>query len=293
MFKVSINQINRTEEEEIVIKCHEINDEVLSVMEKLKNSDSVLLGTKDNAVFRINIKDVFYIESVDNKVFICTQKNVYESKLKLYQIEDALDGTKFLRCSKSMIVNLGKIRSVTPSISGRLEAGMQNGETIIISRQYVSALKKKLGMWGWCIMKNVIKLVATHFFIITVCVLAVTGLSYILDGEKSIPLYYPFLVIGIGLATALPSAIFYFKKEPTKKQIYKRIPFHLLCIETIVLTVGYFIGWYNSFSSAIPIALSVIFIYLIVFLSTLFTHRNAVKDINKALEKYNSDEENN
>lgn len=148
MFKVTITPINNNEEEEILIKCHEINDDVLSLMEKLKNNESTLLGTKDNTVFRISIKDIYYIESVDNKTFICTQKSIYESKLKLYQIEEILDGTKFLRCSKSMIVNLGKIRSVAPSISGRLEAGMQNGETVIISRQYVSALKKKLGMWG-------------------------------------------------------------------------------------------------------------------------------------------------
>ena len=48
--------------------------------------------------------------------------------------------------SKSMILNIGKIRSVSPSVNSRFEAKLANGETAIISRQYVPTLKKKLGM---------------------------------------------------------------------------------------------------------------------------------------------------
>lgn len=146
MFRVTITQIGEKEDEEIVVKCHEIDDEVLSIVERLKRNESILLGSKDNEVFRISLKDIFYIESVDNKTFICLQKNVYESKLKLYELEEQLSGTKLFRCSKSMILNLSKILSVSPSVNGRFEAKLHNGETVIISRQYVPNLKKRLGM---------------------------------------------------------------------------------------------------------------------------------------------------
>ena len=144
-------------------------------------------------------------------------------------------------------------------------------------------------------MKNIIKLISTHFFIITVCVLIVTGLSYIIDGETSIPLYYPFEVIAIGLSTALASAIFCFKKEPTIKQILKRIPFHFVCIEFIVLSAGYLIGWYDNFLSSIPIFISVIVVYVIVCIVTIVSFKkatNSANSINEALKKYNADEEN-
>lgn len=49
------------------------------------------------------------------------------------------------RCSKSMILNAGKIDYVLPSLSGRFEAVLDNGEKVIISRQYVSTLKRLLG----------------------------------------------------------------------------------------------------------------------------------------------------
>ena len=146
MFKFTIKQIDKSEDEEIVIRCHEINDEVLKFIEKLKKSESILLGNKDNEVFRLPIKDIYYIESVDNKTFVCMQKNVYECKMKLYEIEELLQGTKLFRCSKAMILNIAKIRSVSPSLNGRFEAKLLNGETAVISRQYVPDLKKRLGL---------------------------------------------------------------------------------------------------------------------------------------------------
>lgn len=146
MFKITIKQVDKSFEEEIIVRCHDINDEVLSIIERLKKKESVLLGYKDNEVFRLAVKDVYYIESVDNKTFICLQKGVYESKMKLYEIEDMLQSTKLFRCSKSMILNIAKIRSVSPSVNGRFEAKLLNGETVIISRQYVPNLKKLLGM---------------------------------------------------------------------------------------------------------------------------------------------------
>ncbi len=146
MFKVVIDQIEPDKEEEIVIRCHEITDEVLALVGKLKKSESILLGSRDGETFRIPLKDVYYIESVDNKCFICAQKNVYESRQKLYEFEDLTVGTKLFRCAKAMILNIGKIRSVAASVNGRFEAKLINGETVIISRQYVPDLKKRLGM---------------------------------------------------------------------------------------------------------------------------------------------------
>lgn len=146
MFKITITQIDKDKNEEIIVRCHEINEEVLNIVEKLKKNQSILLGNKDSEVFRLNLNDIFYIESVDSKTFICTKENVYESKMKLYEIEHMLENTNFFRCSKSMILNISKIRSVSPALSGRFEAKLINNEAVVISRQYVPQLKKKLGM---------------------------------------------------------------------------------------------------------------------------------------------------
>ncbi len=146
MFKVTITQIDESEDEEIIIKCREINDDVLKIVERLKRSDTTVLGSYDNEMYRIEAKDIFYIESVDNKTFICLKKGVYESRLKLYELEQQFVNTNLFRCSKSMILNISKIRSVSASVNGRFEAKLVNGESVIISRQYVPVLKKRIGM---------------------------------------------------------------------------------------------------------------------------------------------------
>lgn len=146
MFKISITEIGKDQEEEVVIRCHEVNDEVLSIVKKLKKNDNIILGNSGSEVFRISVKDIFYIESVDNKTFIYCQNQVFDTKARLYELEEKLAGTKMFRCSKAMILNLAKVRSVTPSMNGRFEARLTNGESVIISRQYVPNLKKRLGM---------------------------------------------------------------------------------------------------------------------------------------------------
>lgn len=57
-----------------------------------------------------------------------------------------LPGWMFVRVSKSVILNVNKIKSLAPAFGGRYEALLKNGEKIIISRQYVSSLKEVLGV---------------------------------------------------------------------------------------------------------------------------------------------------
>ena len=69
-----------------------------------------------------------------------------EVKEKLYQVEELSEMLPFMRISKSMIINLDKIRHISPALGGRFEALLDNDEKVIISRQYVPILKDKLGV---------------------------------------------------------------------------------------------------------------------------------------------------
>ena len=149
MFKVSIEEIDKTKEEEIIIKCHEVNNDILSIVERIKNNDNkpnTLTGIKDDNIYQIKLKDIYYIEATENKTFIYLANDFYESKLKLYEIEEKLRGLSFFRCSKSIILHYSKIECVTPAFNGRFEAKLKNGEKVIISRQYVPILKNLLGI---------------------------------------------------------------------------------------------------------------------------------------------------
>lgn len=144
--KISIEEISKEFDEEIIIRCHEVNDDILKLLSKLKTEKAVILGYDDCNIHRLRIADVYYFEAVDNKVFIYCKDKVFESKQKLYELEEMCKEKKFFRASKSTIINLAKISTVRPSLSGRFEAKLDNEEKIVISRQFVPMLKKMLGL---------------------------------------------------------------------------------------------------------------------------------------------------
>jgi DNA-binding LytR/AlgR family response regulator len=146
--KITISTIGRDQEEEILIRCYEVTDEIVSYVNSLKKQDSELIGYVQNNIHRLSYGDVYYFETVDNKVFIYCKNKVYESKQKLYELEQLCENRRFFRCSKSTILNIEKITLLHPSFSGRFEAVLDNKETVIISRQYVPQLKSKLGLGG-------------------------------------------------------------------------------------------------------------------------------------------------
>lgn len=143
--KISIEEID-SGEEEILIRCHEISADILNIVKVIKSSGNMVIGKDGEELHKIDLHDVYYFETVDNKSFIYCSKNVYESKLKLYEFQDLCSGKHFFRASKSVILNSDKIDYVKPVFSGRFEANLENGEKVIVSRQYVSDLKRILGL---------------------------------------------------------------------------------------------------------------------------------------------------
>ena len=73
-------------------------------------------------------------------------KDVYECRLKLYELERRFAETDFFRATKSTIINLSKVKNFSPAFNGRFELLLKNGEKLIVSRQYVPDLKGKLGL---------------------------------------------------------------------------------------------------------------------------------------------------
>jgi DNA-binding LytR/AlgR family response regulator len=144
--KIRVENIPEGTEPELIIRCNEMDDSLLQLITAIQSTAKRLIADDKAKIHIINPNNVFYFEAVDNKVFIYCRETVHEIKKKLYQIEEEYENSDFFRASKSVILNLSKIEALSPALNGRFEALLQNGEKVIISRQYVSELKKKLGM---------------------------------------------------------------------------------------------------------------------------------------------------
>ena len=143
--KVIIRDPIGDEEDSITICARHMTDNVLRAINLIKSPSQLTVYSSNNA-FILPISDIFYVESVDLKTFVYTEKTVYQAKLKLYEVEDLLSKTEFLRINRQTIINVRRIHNVSPAGAGRFQATLTNGEKLIVSRQNVSELKKIFGL---------------------------------------------------------------------------------------------------------------------------------------------------
>ncbi len=144
--RISININDEVKDAEISISCNQLTPEVEKIVTTLRMLNQQLVVMKDMENYIIDVADIIYIEAVDRKTFVYTHKDFYESKLKLYEMEERLCESGFFRASKSVLVQLRHIKSMKNDIDRRIRLTLENGEQIIVSRQYAEELKKRLGV---------------------------------------------------------------------------------------------------------------------------------------------------
>lgn len=133
-------------QDEIIIRCAELSEEMLKIVSLANSAQKKVIGSIERQTFLLEPEEVYYFESVDDKVFVYTQDKVYECALKLYEIEERFPSTGFMRANKSTIINLSKVKILNPILNGKIEVELENGERQLISRQYAPVLKEKLGI---------------------------------------------------------------------------------------------------------------------------------------------------
>ncbi len=144
--KISINTDEAVQVTEINITCNRLTPEIEKIISMLRMLDMQLTGKKEDETHIIDAAKVLYIETVDKKTFIYTKEEVYESELRLYELEERLLQAQFCRINKSCILNMKHIVSLKADFDRRIKVTMSNGEQLVISRQYAENMKKRLGV---------------------------------------------------------------------------------------------------------------------------------------------------
>lgn len=142
--KITLNQDPSYRETEVIIHCAQADEDILRLVAMLRVYQKKLVGILDGERHLLDVKDVLYIDTADKRTFLYTQQVVYQSALRLYELEDALKELDFFRAGRSTILNFRRVKSVRPELGRRWLVTMDNGEQIWVSRQYAGELKDKL-----------------------------------------------------------------------------------------------------------------------------------------------------
>ena len=74
-----------------------------------------------------------------------TTGEVLESDSRLFELEEALRGTEFVRASRQELVNLDYVTGISPAGSGRILLSLSE-KNLVASRKYASDIKKRIGI---------------------------------------------------------------------------------------------------------------------------------------------------
>lgn len=130
----------------VTIECSKIDENVDNLKSYIEMYDT-RIRIKDKGIYTyMEMSDIFFFESVDNRTFLYTKDEVKEITYRLYELEDLLPQKYFIRISKSQIVNISKIIGLYPQINRTILATLENNESLYISRSYVKELKKLLNI---------------------------------------------------------------------------------------------------------------------------------------------------
>ncbi|HOI86158.1 MAG TPA: LytTR family DNA-binding domain-containing protein [Acholeplasmataceae bacterium] len=141
--KIKVKVVPELENIEVEIQCPKITPEVNDIERILSLNILTLQGKKDQRMYTLAPRDIYYFDALDHDVFAYTKDDIYEVNYKLYQLEDMLKDV-FLRINKNTLVNPKMIKSFQSSINGRMEAELINKDRLVISRMYVKDLKAML-----------------------------------------------------------------------------------------------------------------------------------------------------
>ena len=136
------------EEEGVTLRYIRLTRDFEEIREYCLHKGATVIGyTQEQAAVNIRVEDVLYFEAVGELVFAYLENQVYEIRRRLYQIEEKLAQKNIMRASKSVLLNVEHIVSVRSALNGRLYARMENGEEVLISRNYAKNIAR-------CIMEE-------------------------------------------------------------------------------------------------------------------------------------------
>ncbi|GKU27454.1 LytTR family DNA-binding domain-containing protein [Clostridium folliculivorans] len=145
--RIRIEIDNKIEENEVIIKCNQLSEEIKNIqiaLDEILSQNKKIIFYRGETEYYLSLEEILFFETEESSICAHTIDNIYNVRYKLYELEEFLPGY-FMRVSKSTILNTNHIYSITKSISSSSKVEFQNThKQVYVSRYYYKPLKIKL-----------------------------------------------------------------------------------------------------------------------------------------------------
>jgi len=145
--QIEIKIDSLTIEPKIIIITDKMTDEINSIVKKLSaDSSQIISGFRGDILEVLEQIEIIRIYANGGKVFAATNRGEFTLRLCLYELDNRLDKTMFIRISNSEIINLKKVKGFDLSFAGTICVKMLDDTVTYVSRRYVAKIKQVLGI---------------------------------------------------------------------------------------------------------------------------------------------------
>ena len=143
-FKVRV-EIDPECDEEIIIRCRNVSDEIARIESLVSSIDPCEMELElGNDLYFVKTEQILFFETDGSKTAAHTVDRMYYTDLKLYELEERLSKS-FMRISKSCIINVNAVSSIHKEITGICEAFLRDTvKKVYVSRGYYKQFREKI-----------------------------------------------------------------------------------------------------------------------------------------------------
>ena len=118
--------------------------EELNARDRGRGRDRLVVRTPERAIF-LRTETIDWIEAAGKFVHLHVGRTVHALRESMAELEQELDAARFLRISRSAIVNLDRIQEVQPWFQGDYVLILADGTRLTSTRGYRDNMRKLLG----------------------------------------------------------------------------------------------------------------------------------------------------
>ncbi len=170
--KIRIDLVDDLIEDEVLIRCGRVDDKILKIQQFISEqgaqpgaaatAQSAPAATapaasqsaqpqpaemtfyKDNQEFYFPIGNVLFFETDGDRIYAHTASEVFRIKYRLYEL-DAVLPKQFVRASKSAVINVTHVYSVSRNITASSLVEFKNSHKhVYVSRHYYKEVRQRL-----------------------------------------------------------------------------------------------------------------------------------------------------
>lgn len=145
--QIEIKIDSSCKETKVIVVTDKMDEEVHQIIKKLSEENfGMIAGFRNDTLELLDPQRMIRIYASGGKVYAVTEDGEYTLRLRLYEMEERLDKSCFVRISNSEIINLKKVKSFDLSFSGTICVSLSGGTVTYVSRRYVARIRKVLGI---------------------------------------------------------------------------------------------------------------------------------------------------